>query len=68
MPIVNLHVTARSTKINEFSKLINRIKVQLPGFTVVQKLNQGSPRPLGSIKWPVPFFGTFLGKQKSTEE
>jgi hypothetical protein len=37
----------------------------MPGYTVVQKLNQGTTPPLGGIKRRVPFFVTFLGKQKS---
>jgi hypothetical protein len=39
----------------------------MPGTTVVQKLNQGSPRTLGGIKRPEPFLGTFLGEQKGTK-
>jgi hypothetical protein len=39
----------------------------MPGTTVAQKLNQGSPRPLGGIKRPAPFLGTFLGEQKGTK-
>jgi hypothetical protein len=40
---------------------------QMPGTTVVQKFNQGTLPPLGGFKRRGPFFGTFLGKQKSTE-
>jgi len=41
--------------------------VQMSGTTVALKPNQGSLRPLGGIKRPVPFLGTFLGKQKGTK-
>ena len=41
---------------------------KMPGTTVAQKLNQGSPRPLGGIKRSAPFLGTFLGEQKGTKE
>jgi len=37
------------------------------GTTVALGLNQGSLRPLGGIKRPAPFLGTFLGEQKGTE-
>jgi hypothetical protein len=49
---------------------------KMPGTTVAQKLNQGSPRPLGGIKRSAPFLparlwlsggGTFLGEQKGTK-
>jgi hypothetical protein len=46
---------------------MNSIKAKKPGTTVVQKLNQGSPRTLGGIKRPAPFLGTFLGEQKGTK-
>ncbi len=52
---------------------MNSIKAQMPGTTVVQKLNQGSPRPLGGIKRSAPFLGTLepaltkeVGEQKGT--
>ena len=51
----------RALKINEQNQ------GKMPGTTVAQKLNQGSPRPLGGIKRPVPFLGTFLGEQKGTK-
>jgi len=34
---------------------MNSIRAQLPGTTVVEKLNQGSPRPLGGFKRSAPF-------------
>lgn len=46
---------------------MNRIRAKWPGTTVVQMLNQGSPRTLGGIKRPAPFLGTFLGEQKGTK-
>jgi hypothetical protein len=54
---------------------MNSIRAQKPGTTVVQKLNQGSPRPLGGIKRPAPFLGTLApvrresggGEQKGTK-
>ena len=46
---------------------MNSIKAKRHGTTVVQKLNQGSPRPRGGIKRPAPFLGTFLGEQKGTK-
>jgi len=36
------------------------------GTTVVHQLNQGTHRKLGCHKFPGPFLGTFLGKQKGT--
>ncbi len=46
---------------------MNEIRAQLPGTTVVQKLNQGSIPTLGGFKRRGPFLGTFLGKQKGTK-
>jgi len=40
---------------------------KMPGTTVVLRLNQGTHPTLGGFKRRGPFFGTFLGKQKSTE-
>ena len=52
----------------EPSNLMNRIRVPMPGTTVVIKLNQGTHPPLGGFKRRGPFLGTFLGKQKGTKE
>jgi len=35
---------------------MNRIKALLPGTTVVQKLNQGSPRNMGVLCFGCPFW------------
>jgi hypothetical protein len=56
----------RDLKINEQNQ------GKMPGTTVAQKLNQGSPRlpiaiGIGGIKRPAPFLGTFLGEQKGTK-
>lgn len=54
---------------------MNSIRAKMHGTTLVQKLNQGSPRPLGGIKRPEPFLGTLApvrrasggGEQKGTK-
>jgi len=48
------------------SNSIKEIRVQMSGTTVVQKLNQGLPRPLGGIKRPAPFLGTLAPVRRET--
>ena len=58
-------VAARPAEFDKRELRASAIRDQKPGTTVALKLNQGSPRPLGGIKRPAPFFVTFLGEQKS---
>ena len=46
---------------------LERIKELMSGTTVAQLLNQGTLPGLGCNQSRVPFLGTFLGKQKGTD-